>query len=43
MAYLPYTLVIVAAAWVPPFAYELIKRQLNPTDEQKLMRNSQIP
>ena len=42
MAYLPQTLVIIAVTWFPPFAYDLIRSWLNPTDEQKLMRNSQL-
>jgi len=30
-AYLPYTILIVAAAWVPPFVYEMVKRFIDPT------------
>lgn len=39
-AYLPYTIVIVAAAWVPPFVFEVVKRYVDPTEEMKLMRNN---
>jgi hypothetical protein len=39
---LPYTLLIVAAAWAPPFVYEVIKRYVDPTEEQKLMRNNNV-
>ena len=41
-AYLPETLLIVAAAWVPPFVFEMAKRYFDPTEEQKLMRNNSV-
>lgn len=41
-AYLPATALIVAAAWGPPFVTEMTKRWMNPTEEQKLMKNRQL-
>jgi hypothetical protein len=38
--YLPYTILIVAAAWCPPFIFEVAKRYIDPTEEMKLMRNN---
>lgn len=41
-AYLPETMIIVVIAWLPPFAYEIIKRWIDPTEEQKLMKNQDV-
>lgn len=41
-AYLPASMVIVLAAWAPPFVYEQLKRWTNPTLEQKIMSQNNI-
>lgn len=32
------TLVIVLVVWLPPFLYKVLQRYLNPTDEQRVMK-----
>lgn len=32
------TLVIVLVSWLPPFLYKVLQRYLNPTDEQRVMK-----
>lgn len=41
-AFLPATLLIVAAAWGPPFLIKLVKSMVDPSEEQKLMRGREI-
>lgn len=41
-AYLPATLIIVAAAWCPPFIYQQIMKIADPTEEQKIMGQKKI-
>jgi hypothetical protein len=41
-AYLPATIIIVIAAWAPPFVFEQVKRWTDPTLEQKIMSESII-
>lgn len=41
-AYLPATVLIVVVAWGPPFLTQTLKKIVDPTSEQKLMKNKEI-
>lgn len=36
-AYLPATIIVVSAAWSPPFIYDQFKKWADPSLEQKIM------
>ena len=41
-SYLPATFLIVVTAWGPPFLVQMVKKWIDPPEEQKLMKNREI-